>query len=157
VKSNPNYYNLIAQVVVEVVFDDGTTWCGAADAHSGNCKEYRNHPTALAETRALGRAYRRALGIQEVAYEEVSEVPEEEMTGEPSGPQIKLIYKLCKNLDMEPIDIINKVTKRDGIVKIEQFTYDEAQEAARILNDLRTPKAKAAKKKAKNIESSESE
>jgi len=149
VKANPTYYNLIAQVVVEVEFDDGTSWTGAADAHLGNCKDFRNHPTALAETRALGRAYRRALNIRQASYEEISEVPEEQMTGEPSGPQIKLILKICKELDMEPIDIIKKVSKRDDVIKVEDFNLDEAEQAARILNEMRAAKNKEVKKKKK--------
>jgi len=145
-QANPSYYNLIAQVVVEVTFDDGTTWTGAADAHVGNCKHYKVHPTAMAETRALGRAYRRALGIKQVAFEEVSDVPEEEMTGEPSGAQIKLIRKFCKELDIDLIDVIKRVTTREDVTSVEHLNHGEASEALHVLNELKKDKVKTDKK-----------
>ena len=48
---------------------------GAADVYWGNCdKIYRNHPVAVAETRAEGRALRRALKLRKViAAEEMAE------------------------------------------------------------------------------------
>jgi hypothetical protein len=57
--------------------DDGTkfrTVSGAADVYWGNCdKIYRNHPVAVAETRAEGRALRRALKLRKVvAAEEIA-------------------------------------------------------------------------------------
>jgi hypothetical protein len=50
------------------------TASGAADVYWGNCdKIYRNHPVAVAETRAEGRALRRALKLRKVvAAEELS-------------------------------------------------------------------------------------
>ena len=47
---------------------------GAADVYWGNCdKIYRNHPVAVAETRAEGRALRRALKLRKVvAAEEIA-------------------------------------------------------------------------------------
>jgi len=44
---------------------------GAADVYWGNCdKIYRNHPVAVAETRAEGRALRRALKLRKVVAAE---------------------------------------------------------------------------------------
>lgn len=47
---------------------------GSADVYWGNCdKIYRNHPVAVAETRAEGRALRRALKLRKVvAAEEIA-------------------------------------------------------------------------------------
>jgi hypothetical protein len=149
VYEDPRYYNLIAQVVVEVIFDDNTTWTGAADAHYANCNEFKAHPTATAETRALGRAYRRALGIRQIAFEEKSDVPEEEMTGEASNQQLSLIRKLCKDIDIELIDVIKKVTTRDDVTSIDHFNKKEAEEALRLLNELKGDKVKKEKKDAR--------
>ena len=42
---------------------------GAADVYWGNCdKVFRNHPVAVAETRAEGRSLRRALRLRKVLY-----------------------------------------------------------------------------------------
>jgi hypothetical protein len=47
------------------------TASGAADVYWGNCdKIYRNHPVAVAETRAEGRALRRALKLRKVVAAE---------------------------------------------------------------------------------------
>jgi len=132
---NDEYYNLIVQVVVEVTFDDGTIWCGIADAHRGNCLKYSNHPSALAETRALARAYRRALGINVVALEETSPVAEGVMTGKPENSQLSLIRRLASKYEIKLIDVIKEVTKREEVTAIEHLNYDEAQEAARYLNE----------------------
>lgn len=148
VKPDCRYYNLIVHVVVEVKFSDGTVWCGSADAHSGNSKKFKHHPTALAETRALGRAYRRALGIHQVTYEEISDVSEEEMTGEATSQQVKLIEKLVKKLDWKPIDAIRLVTDRE-MVTFAEFTREEAQVAARLLNEEVAKKTKEEKKEIK--------
>lgn len=133
--NNSKYYNLIAKVVVEVSFDDNTIWCGVADAHQGNCLKYSNHPSALAETRALARAYRRALGIHIVAFEETSTAEEGVMTGEPTSSQLSLIRTLAKKYDIKLMDLIQRVSKRDEVTVIEHLNYDEAQEAARYLNN----------------------
>lgn len=135
VSSDSKYYKLISKVVVEVTFDDNTIWCGIADAHHGNCLKYANHPSALAETRALARAYRRALGIHIVAFEETSTAEEGVMTGEPTSSQVSLIRTLAKKYDIKLIDVIKRVTKRDEVTAIEHLNYDEAQEAARYLNN----------------------
>lgn len=58
----------------ETGVDYTRTASGAADVYWGNCdKIYRNHPVAVAETRAEGRALRRALKLRKVvAAEELS-------------------------------------------------------------------------------------
>ncbi len=64
--------NYTATVVVSVKFSYGSTWYGAADVSSLNCmEEYAKHPTATAESRAEGRALRKALGINVHTVDEV--------------------------------------------------------------------------------------
>ena len=60
------------------------TVSGAADVYWGNCdKIYRNHPVAVAETRAEGRALRRALRLRKVvAAEEIAQKQIEEQQAE---------------------------------------------------------------------------
>ena len=145
-KLNNQYYNMVAQVVVEVTFDDGTVWCGIADAHEGNCLKYANHTSALAETRALSRAYRRALSINVVAFEETSPVDEGVTTGKPENSQLSLIRKLASKYDIKLIDVIKNVTKREEVTTVEHLNYDEAQEAARFLNEVGSKVAKEERK-----------
>lgn len=145
-KDGQSIYRIITRAVVEVEFEDGTIWIGSADAHPTNCMKYKMHPTAMSETRALARAYRRALGIHIVAYEETAKEEEEGvMTGEISTAQLNLISRLCTKLGLKHIDIIKSVSDRD-IVSINEFTYQEGQEAARQLNEIMAKKTKEKKK-----------
>ncbi len=82
VKQIPNpTNNFTATVVVEVTFTNygggkGGLWSGAADVSPANCmEEYAKHPTATAESRAEGRALRKALGINVHTVDEVGISP----------------------------------------------------------------------------------
>lgn len=82
VKQIPNpTNNFTSTVVVEVTFTDygggkGGLWSGAADVSKDNCmEEYARHPTATAESRAEGRALRKALGINVHTVDEVGISP----------------------------------------------------------------------------------
>jgi len=79
---------------------------GAADVYWGNCdKIYRNHPVAVAETRAEGRALRRGLRLRKVvAAEELANNIEDDINGHSvskiSDNQINFIDTLGKRLDI---------------------------------------------------------
>lgn len=80
---------------------------GSADVYWGNCdKIFRNHPVAVAETRAEGRALRRALRLRKVvAAEELAEEVEDidgNNVGKISNNQINFIDVLSKRLDINP-------------------------------------------------------
>ncbi len=77
VKQIPNpTNNFTSTVVVEITFKDGQLWSGAADVSKANCmEEYARHPTATAESRAEGRALRKALGINVHTVDEVGISP----------------------------------------------------------------------------------
>ena len=77
---------------------------GAADVYWGNCdKIFRNHPVAVAETRAEGRALRRALKLRKVvAAEELATEIEDNIdgltVGKISANQINFIDVIAKRL-----------------------------------------------------------
>lgn len=79
---------------------------GAADVYWGNCdKIYRNHPVAVAETRAEGRALRRGLKLRKVvAAEELSkdieDHPDSDTVSKITNNQINFIDVLSKRLDI---------------------------------------------------------
>ena len=79
---------------------------GAADVYWGNCdKVYRNHPVAVAETRAEGRALRRALKLRKVvAAEEITKEtedhPDDNTTNKISSNQINFIDVLAKRINI---------------------------------------------------------
>lgn len=75
---------------------------GSADVYWGNCdKIYRNHPVAVAETRAEGRALRRGLRLRKVvAAEEIASSIEDDINSDNidkiSEQQINFIDVLSK-------------------------------------------------------------
>ena len=82
---------------------------GAADVYWGNCdKIFRNHPVAVAETRAEGRALRRALKLRKVvAAEELAAEIEDDIDGHNVGKvtnnQLNFMDVLCKRLNINAI------------------------------------------------------
>jgi hypothetical protein len=103
---------------------------GAADVYWGNCdKIYRNHPVAVAETRAEGRALRRALRLRKVvAAEELAENIEDHVDGESVGKitsnQINFISVLGQRLNVNIVKILELLAlSTDNIYNIK---YDDA-------------------------------
>lgn len=79
---------------------------GSADVYWGNCdKVYRNHPVAVAETRAEGRALRRGLRLRKVvAAEEIAkdieDTPDGDSVSKISHNQINFIDVMSKRLNI---------------------------------------------------------
>lgn len=91
------------------------TVSGAADVYWGNCdKVYRNHPVAVAETRAEGRALRRALKLRKVvAAEELSKDIDDDINGNNinkiNNNQINFIDVISKRLDIDVCKLLNEM------------------------------------------------
>jgi hypothetical protein len=108
------------------------TVSGAADVYWGNCdKIYRNHPVAVAETRAEGRALRRALKLRKVvAAEEIAKEIEDDVNGHSvskiTNNQINFIDVIAKRIDVDIIKLIKSLNielVNDNIYSLE---YDSA-------------------------------
>lgn len=89
---------------------------GAADVYWGNCdKVYRNHPVAVAETRAEGRALRRALRLRKVvAAEEISKEIED-------NPDVNTVSKISNN----QINFIDVMAQRLNINVMRLFSDNQ--------------------------------
>jgi hypothetical protein len=115
------------------------TVSGAADVYWGNCdKVYRNHPVAVAETRAEGRALRRALRLRKVvAAEELATNIEDNVDGESvnkiSNSQINFMDVLCNRLDIDA----NKLIVSMGLPNEDyrNLTHSDAVTIIRQLSD----------------------
>ena len=85
---------------------------GAADVYWGNCdKIFRNHPVAVAETRAEGRALRRALRLRKVvAAEEIAkdieDNPDEHTVSKISNNQINFLDVIAQRLNINVLKLI---------------------------------------------------
>lgn len=99
------------------------TVSGAADVYWGNCdKIYRNHPVAVAETRAEGRALRRALRLRKVvAAEELAEHVEDDIGADNvnkiTNNQINFIDVLAKRLDINVLELIKSLNIDNSNIK----------------------------------------
>jgi hypothetical protein len=109
---------------------------GAADVYWGNCdKIYRNHPVAVAETRAEGRALRRGLRLRKVvAAEEIAENIEDDVDGATVGRisqnQKNFIDVLSKRLDINTPNLIQGMD-----YDINNLLHDEAISIIRKLSE----------------------
>lgn len=114
------------------------TVSGAADVYWGNCdKTYRNHPVAVAETRAEGRALRRALKLRKVvAAEELATNLEDDPTGDSvskiSNNQINFIDVMSKRLNINTLSLINKLGFNENNIK--GLMHDDAVSIIRELS-----------------------
>jgi len=119
---------------------------GSADVYWGNCdKIYRNHPVAVAETRAEGRALRRALRLRKVvAAEELAEDIEDNVDGESVGKitsnQINFISVLGQRLNVNILKILELLAlSTDNIYNIK---YDDALVIIKKLSEYQQDQSK---------------
>ena len=113
------------------------TVSGAADVYWGNCdKVYRNHPVAVAETRAEGRALRRALKLRKVvAAEEIAKEIDDDIHGgninKINNNQINFIDVISKRLDIDAAKLLEEMNIDNS--KIYSIDYDKAVEIVQKL------------------------
>lgn len=127
---------------------------GAADVYWGNCdKIFRNHPVAVAETRAEGRALRRALRLKKVlAAEEVVEEVEDidgNTVSNITNNQINFIDVLAKRLDINVLslakyisidvqqDNIHKMKHEDAVNLVQQLSSYQL-DSSKIPDEIKT-------------------
>jgi len=111
---------------------------GSADVYWGNCdKVFRNHPVAVAETRAEGRAFRRALRLRKVlAAEEVVEATEDDIGPDNvtkiTNNQINFTDVIAKRLDINVLGIIKMLDINEDSVK--NILHEDALRVIRELS-----------------------
>jgi hypothetical protein len=112
---------------------------GSADVYWGNCdKIYRNHPVAVAETRAEGRALRRALKLRKVVAaeelaKEIEDHPDHDSINKITNNQINFIDVLSKRLDISPLKLLESL----AIVSknVYDISYDDAAKTITVLSE----------------------
>lgn len=124
----------VVHTLTYILNDDNKTTksvSGAADVYWGNCdKIYRNHPVAVAETRAEGRALRRALKLRKVvAAEELAKDIdtshlEENNIGKINTTQINFLDVFGKRLNINIHKLLEKLAIDSK--NIYHISYDDA-------------------------------
>lgn len=111
---------------------------GSADVYWGNCdKIYRNHPVAVAETRAEGRALRRALKLRKVVaaeelVEEVEDHPDQNSVSKITNNQINFIDVISKRLNINVTTLLK--TNSLESVNIYSLSHEDAVRIIRLLS-----------------------
>jgi len=111
---------------------------GAADVYWGNCdKVFRNHPVAVAETRAEGRALRRALKLRKVvAAEEIAkdieDHPDENSVSKITNNQINFIDVMAKRLNINVTKLLQNNNLESANIYI--LSHEDAVMIIRLLS-----------------------
>lgn len=123
------------------VWVDGNMYQGSAECNSENTDEpYSKYPLATAETRAEGRALKKALCLNVLTAEEASKkadltMPvgtEDRTEGAITETQIKFIDRMCKKLDVNLPDVISTVVGPHD--NIEELSHAEALQVNEALD-----------------------
>lgn len=111
---------------------------GSADVYWGNCdKVYRSHPVAVAETRAEGRALRRALRLRKVVAaeeiaKEIEDNPDKDNINKISSQQINFIDVLSKRLNINVKSLLEQ--NNMDAKNIYNLTHENAVNIIRMLS-----------------------
>lgn len=150
VKATPTKESPIAAVTVTVEFKDGTVFSGSADAkYKAHEHPFREHLTALADSKAEARAYRRAFNITKASKEECGELPAGgDIDNTPiADSQIQGIKNIA---DLKKLTVIEAV-KLIGVDKpIEELTSKQARDVIKALNKYKPKAPKREKQVVKN-------
>jgi hypothetical protein len=141
--------------IYELVFENGQTFSAAADGFPNNIAgSYSIYPTAMAESRAEARAYRKALLLSTAAAEEVrgnekvfntvlETVKDYDLGEDISSQQISIIETKCKSmkidkakfLQSENVSVDYKGAKRSDGIKLSKRISEFQQKG--IPNELK--------------------
>ncbi len=142
----PSKESPIAAVTVLVAFKDGTVFAGSADAsYKAHEAPFNKHLTALADSKAEARAYRRAFNISTASKEECGETP---AGGEiDKTPIVDAQIQGIKNMSNDKKITVVEAVGLIGVDKnIEELTGKQARDVIRALNKYK-PKKTVAKRK----------
>ena len=138
-----NGMHAVAEYTVGIQYDfEVREFTAAADANLLNTDaKFSIYPTALAETRAKGRAFREALRLSKCAAEEVYVVPEDEdeKAGRITASQISFLDMLASPQRLN-VDVWSLINSKKRYEKLSDISYTDAQKMCKRLSDLqRTP------------------
>jgi len=128
-----------------IIFENGKRFESLADANCNNCqKEFSPYLTAMAETRARGRAYRSALNLKRIVAAEEVGVNNEE-TENPNKlintGQITAIRLLSDRLGISIqkllLDLEVSCESKDNVPNLSKLKYTEGLVVLNRLNNIR--------------------
>lgn len=140
----PNIENgMVATVISTLVLHNGDIYSAVADAKRLDLiPPYDKHVSAIAETRAEGRCYRKTLRLKNVITKE--EAPHMDHTPADSGlindTQIQMIDRLCSNdrLNINIRKYLKNKFKENYKENIQSYFYEEGQKICGELSEYQT-------------------
>ena len=108
--SSLNDFCATVEAMVQIEVDGKVyTFAAVADANNNNTDPvYRQYPSAMAETRAVGRAFRKALALNNATYEEISKVANEDSPNRADSNDFKVFAKFCEKHDLYYKDVLSE-------------------------------------------------
>lgn len=134
------------RIVIQLFTGEVVTFGGAADAGSHNLQyPFSAYPTAIAETRAEGRALRKALRLNVIAAEELADNSELSAGNKPivdrdngdeyiNNQQVNFINMMCKRLNINVKSFVNLTLNKEYSM-IGGVYYSDAQTLIRKLQE----------------------
>lgn len=129
-------------IAVDCLSGKTKVYSGCADVYYGNADGvYGKHPVALAETRAEGRAFKRALRLRKViSAEEISKDDENSelivKSKDPINDNQKTFIGFACSKDRTNINVEKFIKSRlPNVKKIGDVKYTEAQELVKVLDE----------------------
>ena len=145
-----NHNRATVKVKIEILCQNGDylTFSGVADSYDGNTDVvYRKYPTAIAETRAESRAFRKALRIQTVSADELSKVASEDSREERESyitdSQINVFNIVGQRTNINIKAFINSIYPQ--IVDVKQLKHGEAADLIKKISEYQQDTSKITK------------
>lgn len=125
---------------LKILLKDGSIeeYFALGDAYPDNLEaHYKRYPSPMAETRAEGRCYIKALNLTCNAFEEVQGAEEfdEKDLEETSSIQWDALDSRMKDLDINAQKFFNKHAKSMGIKRVSEMNRAQARKSLGILNE----------------------
>ena len=138
--------NMTAAVEFTIRFDNGEVWTSAADVNSNNCDpQFARFATSVAETRAEGRALRKALRLRKIitAEEPSDSYSENHMDNGKSTPtQWNFIETLCERNDIGVNKFLSEAKGFRWNGRLEDIPYKSATLIISHLSEMQRDRTK---------------
>lgn len=136
---NETFYNTLAKHTFRVNNGDGyIEYCGSADSSVRNTEaNFMRFGTAIAETRAKGRAYINALALQCVSSEELNENPADQpsiFVEKIKDAQISAIDIICKKTNINVMRLFGESIVNYGVARVTELSENDAKDIIKRLN-----------------------
>lgn len=130
---------MVATVRAKITLANGEEYTAAADAQRSDLEyPYDRHVTAIAETRAEGRVFRKALRLKNIVTKEEMVDAKQDAQDRINKNQVMLIDNLCMNnrLNVNVSKLLKYLFKDTAKANVWEYTHSEGAEINRKLTEF---------------------